>query len=144
MEPFLHIPGGYHRTVIIGVHGLIYSDDATATRAFLRDVLGFAFVEDTGTEEGWLIFGTGPSELGVHPTRSEWDGKVYEAPRHHQLAFMCDDLAVTRAELEAKGARFTGDSQDEGWGITAVVEVPGADPMMVYEPRHPTAIDIAR
>lgn len=130
--------------MITGLHALIYSDDPAATRAFLRDVLGFGFVEDTGSEDGWLIFGTGPSELGVHPTRSEWEGKVYEAPRHHQLAFMCDDLATTRAALEAKGARFGGPAQDEGWGITSMIEVPGADPIMVYEPRHPTAIDAAR
>lgn len=35
------------------VHALVrLSDDVTATRAFLRDLLGFAFVVDTGTEEG--------------------------------------------------------------------------------------------
>src|SRR5690606_20180666 len=52
--------GGYGVTVITSIHMLVYSDDAPATRAFLRDVLGFPYVEDTGTEEGWLIFGTGP------------------------------------------------------------------------------------
>jgi hypothetical protein len=123
------------------MHALIYSDDAPATRAFLRDVLRFGFVVDRATDEGWLIFGTGPSELGVHPTRSEWEGKVYEAPRHHQLTFMCDDLASTRLELEGRGATLVGDEQDEGWGITIMLEVPGADPIMLYQPKHPTAIE---
>ena len=54
--------------MITALHTLIYSDDAAATRAFLRDVVGLAHVDDG---EGWLIFRTGPSELGVHPTSGE-------------------------------------------------------------------------
>jgi len=53
--------------MITGLHALIYSDDAPATRAFFRDVLGMGGIEH-GEGSGWLIFGTGPSELGVHPT----------------------------------------------------------------------------
>ncbi len=87
--------------MITAVHTLIYSDDAEATRAFLRDVLGFPFVDDGGS--GWLIFGTGPSEAGVHPTHTEWEGKTHDSPRKHVISFMCDDVAATRAELEAKG-----------------------------------------
>ena len=55
--------------MITSIHTLIYSDDAPATRAFLRDVLGWPFVEDAaGGGPGWLIFKTGRSEMGVHPT----------------------------------------------------------------------------
>ncbi len=129
--------------MILAVHALIYSDDVDATRTFLRDVLGFPFVGDTGTDDGsetgWLIFGTGPSEMGVHPTHSEWEGKVWESPRHVEISFMCDDLAATRAELEAKGALFDGENVDQGWGVVAVMQVPGADPINLYEPRHPVA-----
>lgn len=123
--------------MITAVHTLIYSDDAPATRAFLRDVLGFPFVDAGGPEEGWLIFGTGPSELGVHPTASHGQ----EMARHHQVSFMCDDIEATRAELEAKGARFTGEVEDHGFGLISMVEVPGADPLMIYQPRHETAYD---
>lgn len=126
---------------IVAVHTLIYSDDAPATRAFLRDVLGWPYVEDAGSGDGWLIFGTGPSELGVHPTRGEWEGHAYEEPRHHSIALVCDDIAGTRAELAAKGATFMGEITDEGFGLTTLLAVPGADPIMLYEPRHPTAFD---
>jgi catechol 2,3-dioxygenase-like lactoylglutathione lyase family enzyme len=52
--------------MITSIHTLIYSDDAPATRAFLRDVLGWRYVEDAaGRGAGWLIFKTGRSELGV-------------------------------------------------------------------------------
>lgn len=127
--------------MITAVHALIYSDDAPATRAFLRDIVGFPFVEDTGTEPGWLIFGTGPSELGVHPTTSVWEGREHTSPRQHLLAFMCDDLTGTIAELQAKGAAFASEPADRGFGITVLLEVPGADPVMLYEPRHPIAYD---
>ncbi|MEM9034985.1 MAG: VOC family protein [Actinomycetota bacterium] len=127
--------------MILAVHTLIYSDDAPATRAFLRDVLGFPFVEDAATP-GWLIFGTGPSELGVHPTREEWDGQVFEMPRQHQIAFVCDDVAATRAELAAKGATFTTEVEDHGFGLVTMVEVPGADPIQLYEARHSLAYEL--
>jgi catechol 2,3-dioxygenase-like lactoylglutathione lyase family enzyme len=51
--------------MIKAVHTLIYSDDAEATRAFLRDVLGWPSVQDTSSTPDWQIFKTGPSELGV-------------------------------------------------------------------------------
>lgn len=54
--------------MIKGVHLLFYSRDPAADRAFLREVLGWPSVEDPGSGEGWLIFETPPSELGVHPT----------------------------------------------------------------------------
>lgn len=126
---------------IVALHGLIYSDDAPATRAFFRDVLGWPFVEDSSSGDGWLIFDTGPSELGVHPTSSEWEGKVYESPRHHSIAVVCDDIAETRAELAERGATFCTDVNDEGFGLTTLVELPGADPIMLYEPRHTTIFD---
>jgi catechol 2,3-dioxygenase-like lactoylglutathione lyase family enzyme len=123
--------------MITAVHTLIYSDDAEATRAFLRDVLGFPFVDDGGS--GWLIFGTGPSEGGVHPTYSEWQGKVYESPRKHVISFMCDDIEKTIAELQAKGATFSDEIADQGYGLVTTMNVPGADPIQIYEPRHAIA-----
>ena len=49
---------------------------------------------------------------------------------------MCDDLDATRAELTAKGARFTGDVQDEGWGLAIQLQIPGAGPMTLYQPKY--------
>lgn len=73
--------------MITGVHTLLYSDDPDATRAFLTDVLRWPHVDAGG---GWLIFGTGASELGVHPA----DGA---SRRHHQLSLLCDDVHPTAA-----------------------------------------------
>ena len=46
--------------MITSIHTLIYSDDANATRAFLRDVLGWKYVAED-FDNDWLIFKSGPS-----------------------------------------------------------------------------------
>jgi catechol 2,3-dioxygenase-like lactoylglutathione lyase family enzyme len=125
--------------MITAVHTLIYSDDPDATRAFLRDVLGWPYVEDGGSGTGWLIFRTGPSELGVHPTSGEHEGTTYSSPRHHLVSLMCDDIEQTVAELTAKGAQFEGGIVDRGYGLTTQVLVPGADSIQIYQPQHETA-----
>jgi catechol 2,3-dioxygenase-like lactoylglutathione lyase family enzyme len=127
--------------MLTAVHTLIYSDDPAATRAFFRDVLGWPFVEEPDVP-GWLIFKTGPSELGVHPTSYTHEGAEYSHPRHHSVSLMCDDIEATTAELEARGARFSGPVEDMGFGLGVSVEVPGADDILLYEPRHPTAYDL--
>jgi predicted enzyme related to lactoylglutathione lyase len=124
--------------VITAVHLLVYSDDPAATRVFLRDVLQWQWVEEED-DPGWLIFKTGPSELGVHPTVSTHEGETYSYPRHHSISLMCDDLSRTMMELESRGAAFTGSIQEAPWGLTVMMKVPGADDLMLYEPRHPTA-----
>ena len=112
---------------ITAIHALIYSDDVDTTRSFLRDVLGLPFVNDAdvpdGSDTGWLIFGTGPSELGGHPTRAEHDGQIWQTHRHVELSFMCDDVAVTREDLESKRAQFDGDIADRGWGLVTMLTV---------------------
>ncbi|MCG8319994.1 MAG: VOC family protein [Cytophagales bacterium] len=132
--------------MITSLHALIYSDDVDATRTFLRDVLDFPFVGDSTTNDGsatgWLIFGTGPSEVGVHPTRGDSGGEVEGSRRYVEISFMCDDVAATRRDLEAKGAVFEGDIADEGWGLVTSMHIPGAGPIQLYEPRHEVAYSL--
>ncbi len=129
--------------MITSIHTLIYSDDPVATRAFLRDVLGWPYVEDAvGGGEGWLIFKTGPSEMGVHPTHSVYEGKTYEEPKHHSVSLMCDDIHATIAELSAKGAEFVGEVTDTGWGLIIMMVFPGAGEIMLYQPQHPKAYNL--
>jgi predicted enzyme related to lactoylglutathione lyase len=125
--------------MITAVHTLVYADDAEAARAFFRDVLEWPHVDAHG---GWLIFKTGPSELGVHPTSGDHGGQAWSTPQHHEISLMCDDLAATVAELKDKGARFAGEIRDAGFGVTATLLVPGAGEMILYQPKHPAAYDI--
>jgi catechol 2,3-dioxygenase-like lactoylglutathione lyase family enzyme len=127
--------------VITALHALIYSDDPEATPAFLRDVLGWPYVEHAHSD-GWLIFRTGPSELGVHPTSGTHEGQSYSYPRHHSVSLMCDDVEATMAELMAKGVRFTGPVEDLGFGLGVSFEVPGAGELFLYQPKHAIAYDL--
>lgn len=129
-------------TPIKAVHTLVYSDDPPATRSFLRDVLGCPYVESPESAPGWLIFKTGPSELGVHPTSYTHEGKEYSHPVHHEIALMCDDIEATVRDLTAKGAVFSGPVEDLGFGLGTNLELPGAGEILLYEPRHPEAYDL--
>jgi catechol 2,3-dioxygenase-like lactoylglutathione lyase family enzyme len=142
--------------MITAIHTLVYSDDATATRAFFKDVLQWPFVSEgehgdagTGTGTGgqdpaeWLIFATGPSELGVHPTTWEQGGQPHRSPTHHAIAVMCDDLDATVAELSDRGAVFADEATEMGFGRGVTLHVPGADDMLLYQPHHATAYDLS-
>jgi catechol 2,3-dioxygenase-like lactoylglutathione lyase family enzyme len=128
--------------MITSIHTLLYSDDPEATRRFLRDVVGWPAVLHGESGDGWLIFRSGASEMGVHPTRSVWEGKEHVSERHHEISLMCDDVVATRAELEAKGATFAGGVDDHGYGLVTMLNVPGIDPIQLYQPLHPTAYDM--
>jgi catechol 2,3-dioxygenase-like lactoylglutathione lyase family enzyme len=125
--------------MINAVHTLIYSDDPEATRGFMRDVLGWPSFEHAESEPGWLIFKTGPSELGVHPTSYSYGGVEHSHPQHHSVSLMCDDVRATRAELESKGATFSDEIQDLGFGLGTTLELPGAGGILLYEPAYPPA-----
>src|SRR5262245_58559681 len=99
--------------MINAIHLLIYSENPSADRAFLRDVLGYSYV-DMG--DGWLIFKLPPSEAGVHPAMPGEGGA--------EMYFMCDDLDATIAELTAKGV--TADTpSNERWGRATSIRLPG-------------------
>jgi hypothetical protein len=118
---------------IIGTHALLYTTEPDAVRGIFRDVLGFDFA-DAGHD--WLIFALPPAELGVHPG----EGPTFDAGVRHQLSFMCDDLDTTISELRAKGIEIQGEPQNERWGITTTMVLPGGLDVMLYQPLHPLAI----
>ena len=118
---------------ITGAHALLYTSEPDAVRAIFRDVFGWKFVDDGG---GWLIFALPPAELGVHPS----EGPTYESGTRHQLTLMCDDINATVDELRSKGVVVQGEPHDEGFGITTTLVLPGNLEVMLYEPRHRTAI----
>ena len=122
----------YADGVITAAHAIVYAEDADATRAFFRDVLGLPFVDDGG---GWLIFAMPPTELGIHPTGDD-------APPGHQLFLMCDDIETTVADLRAKGVEFASEVSEQGWGRLISMVVPGGGTIGLYEPKHRLAVDL--
>jgi predicted enzyme related to lactoylglutathione lyase len=118
---------------ITGTHALIYTSQPEEVRAIFRDVFRWDHVDAGG---GWLIFALPPAELGIHPAESE----TFEGGVGHQLALMCDDAAATVEELRGHGLEVRGEPEDQGFGVTTTIVLPGGAELMLYEPRHPTAI----
>jgi uncharacterized glyoxalase superfamily protein PhnB len=114
--------------LINGMHAILYSQDADATRDALREVLGTRSVDAGG---GWLIFALPPAEIAVHP--ADQGGRA-------ELYLMCDDVAATVAALEAEGIQVTRPVSDQGWGLLTAIGLPGGVELGLYQPRHPTAL----
>jgi len=118
--------------MITGAHCILYSSDPEADRLFLRDVLHLSHV-DAG--DGWLIFALPPAEVAMHPCD--------EGGEHHELYLMCDDVEATIAALNPKGVTALP-VVDRGWGLVTRLTLPGGDKVGLYQPKHPTALGLAR
>ena len=119
--------------MITGIHALLYSKDADATRALFRDVLGFSSV-DAG--HGWLIFALPPAELAIHPEEEGGESRA-------ELYVMGDDIDSTVTDLRNKGVEIVRPVSDQGWGRVTAIRLPGGGELGLYEPRHPTALGVA-
>jgi hypothetical protein len=115
--------------MIFGAHLIVYSKDAEADRAFLRDVFGLPSV-DAG--RGWLIFALPPAEAAIHP--SEESGRP-------ELYFMCSDLDSEIARLTQKAVRLSEVSEAR-WGRITKIQLPGGGEIGLYQPKHPMAQNI--
>jgi Glyoxalase/Bleomycin resistance protein/Dioxygenase superfamily len=115
--------------MIRGMHGLFYSSEPEAARAFIRDKLKFAH---TDIGEGWLIFDLPEGDLGVHPT----DERAPSMAGTHDVSFYCDDIHGTVAELKERGVEFTEDVKDQGFGFVTYFKIPGGVKVLLYEPKY--------
>jgi catechol 2,3-dioxygenase-like lactoylglutathione lyase family enzyme len=115
--------------MIRGAHVILYSTDADADRAFLRDLLDLPAVDAGG---GWLILQLPPAEVAVHP--ADTSGAV-------ELYLVCDDVEATVADLTGRGVEFESPVSDQGWGLLTTIRLPGGGRLGLYEARHPTALD---
>ncbi len=50
--------------------------------------------------------------------------------------------SVSTPERATILAMISSEITDYGFGLAAMLDVPGADPIMVYEPHHPEAYDL--
>jgi hypothetical protein len=115
--------------VITGAHVILYSTDAEADRAFLRELLGRPSVDAGG---GWLILQLPPGEVAVHPAEQS----------AVELYLVCDDVEATVDELTGRGVAFEGPVSDQGWGRLTSIRLPGGGRVGLYEARHSTAFDL--
>ena len=117
--------------MITGIHALVYSKQADAVRAFLRDVLDFPSVDAGG---GWPIFALPPAEIAVHPS---------DAADAHELYLMCDDLDATVATLASKGITLATPIREERWGRVTSLKIAEGSTLGIYQPKHATALGLS-
>jgi catechol 2,3-dioxygenase-like lactoylglutathione lyase family enzyme len=117
--------------MIRGVHTMFYTSDADATRAFLRDKLGFPY---TDVGDGWLIFDLPEADMGCHPAGDQ--DEHASPPGTHSISFYCDDINATVAQLRARGVEFVGGVTDQGWGLVTQFVMPGGVQVQLYQPRY--------
>ena len=113
--------------MLTGAHAVIYSRNADADRAFLRDVLGLGGVDAGG---GWLIFGLPPGEVAVHPA---------EENDEHELFLMCDDVQALIAEMKNKTVECSP-VDEQRWGSITRLTLPGGGRLGIYQPKHPSPL----
>ena len=122
--------------MITGAHILLYSQNPDADRAFLRVVLQFRGVDAGG---GWLIFKLPPAEVALHPADGEMKPGQHVLPA--QFYLMCDDLPSLMKSLEAKHVSCTAVTK-ERWGIRTTIRLPSGGELGLYQPTHPTALNL--
>ena len=107
------------------------SRDAERTRGFYIDTLGLR-----PDEKARFEFWVGETCCGIwEPDKM---GGTFAPQKNAHLAFHVDDVAAARAELEAKGVEFTGDTFDTGVCHMAFFTDPDGNDLMLhhrYKPR---------
>ena len=124
--------------MITGTHIVFYSENPEADRAFFRDVLKFHAV-DAG--HGWLIFGLTPAEAGIHPVEDAVKQQGQGPGLDAVVYLMCDDLETQIKELEARKVSCSP-VEKAPWGMKTALRLPSGRQLGLYEPRHPTALDL--
>jgi catechol 2,3-dioxygenase-like lactoylglutathione lyase family enzyme len=109
----------------------IPSTDPERTRTFYVDTLGLR-PDDKARFEFWV----GDTCFGIwEPARL---GFGFTPQKNAHLALHVDDVAQTRADLEAKGVQFSGDTLDTGVCHMALFSDPDGNDLMLhhrYAPR---------
>ena len=110
----------------------IPSRDAERSRSFYIDTLGLR-PDDGGRFEFWV----GETCFGIwEPARM---GMEFAPQKLAHLALHVDDVAAARAELEAKGVTFAGETFDSGVCHMAFFTDPDGNDLMLHNRYSPRA-----
>jgi len=130
---------GYTLAVFTGAHFLFYSKNPEADRAFFRDVLSLRSIE---MGDGWLIFAMPSSEAAIQPIQEEFSQKHGGQDLLGAVLYlMCDDLRSMISDLKAKEIQCTA-IQSAPWGTSTTIPLPSGAHIGLYQPSHPTALNL--
>jgi catechol 2,3-dioxygenase-like lactoylglutathione lyase family enzyme len=103
----------------------IPSQDPDRSRAFYGETLGLR-----PDEHGQFEFWAGQTCLSIW--EPEKQGMPFAPQKNAHLALHVDDVAATRAELEAQGIEFFGDIVDTGVCQMALFTDPDGNDLMLH------------
>ena len=106
--------------------------DKERARAFYRDVLGLR-PDPNADWEQWA------GETCFAVWEPEEIGRPFVAQTGNAFPLACDDVAATRAELEAKGVEFFGATFDTGVCHMAMFADPDGNQLMLHHRHAPYA-----
>src|SRR5256885_6065216 len=107
--------------MINGAHVIVYSKDAEADKAFIKNVLKFKYVD---VHKGWLIFKLPPSEVAVHPS---------DEKDMHGFFLMTGDFDSEIAAPEKPPPRCEK-PPNKPWGGRPPSKFPGAGSSGLFQP----------
>ena len=110
----------------------IPTQDPERARTFYIDTLGLK-PDAHGRFEFWV----GESCFGIW--EPEGMGMAFAPQKNAHLALHVDDVAAARAELEAKGVTFAGDTFDTGVCHMALFTDPDGNDLMLHNRYAPQA-----
>ena len=87
---------------------ILFTKDMTRMTAFYRDVLGLELRSD---EPGWKEFAAGGCAIALH------NGTSAPGTRPPKIVFFARDVAATRGELNARGAKFGKVKEGKGLAL---------------------------
>ena len=112
------------------------SRDAERSAVFYGETLGLRRDAQSQYE-----FWAGDTCLGIwEPERL---GMPFQPQKNGHLALHVEDVAAARAELEAKGVRFNGETFDTGVCHMALFEDPDGNDLMLHRRHKPYGADAA-
>ena len=115
---------------------VVFVTDFPRAVEFYGETLGFGELRDYGKIPGGE-FETGNLTLTILDAAAV--GREFE-PSGHPLAFRVDDVETSRAELEAAGVDFLGETMDSGVCLQAPFKDPDGNVLILhrrYAPREP-------
>jgi catechol 2,3-dioxygenase-like lactoylglutathione lyase family enzyme len=108
----------------------IPSQDPDRSRAFYVDTLGLR-PDESAQYEFWV----GETCFGIWEPAKQ--GMEFAPQKNAHLALHVDDVAAARAELEAKGVEFQGDTFDTGVCHMALFTDPDGNDLMLHSRYKP-------
>jgi predicted enzyme related to lactoylglutathione lyase len=111
----------------------IPSQDAERSRAFYGETLGLR-ADEKANYEFWV----GDTCVAIWEPE-KMGGGPFAPQKNAHLALHVDDVAAARAELEAKGVEFTGETFDTGVCHMALFTDPDGNDLMLHSRYAPRA-----